>query len=171
MRYIARKSLQSHGPFRAVVAHSFGAMVASALLRENPADFRLAVSVSGVFGSDTLLEGFRNITGASQTVIDAFLRYIESVDNAPFDAYCGTRLVPGIQITALIVHDRKDRDVPHSEAERYLKTWPGAEPLFTEGAWAISAPYAKVIERCVDAIVSSATSARDQRVSVICSDN
>ncbi len=133
MSEICAELLRAHAPFQGLVAHSFGAMVAGALLKQQPRAVARVVLISGVFGSDTLLRGFQAVTGASDGVIAAFLAHVERVQKHSYWDYSGENLGPSEPVRTLVVHDRHDREISPREAERYLAHWPGAEPYWTRG--------------------------------------
>jgi pimeloyl-ACP methyl ester carboxylesterase len=133
MAEIAGRILRERGPFRGLVAHSFGAMVAGSVLRQHPGAVGRVILISGVFGSDTLLQGFQAVTGASDRVLAAFVDHVERVQKHSYWDYSGENLGPSRPVPTLLIHDQLDREVPPREAERYLAHWPGAELIWTRG--------------------------------------
>lgn len=130
---IARQVAERRGPVVAVVAHSFGALVAARYLQQVPDGARCVAIIGGVYSSDTLLEGFRRITGASDRVLRQVVSRTERAVGGRWSELSGESMVPGQRLPALIIHDRDDREVPVTEGERYGAEWKGATLELTEG--------------------------------------
>ncbi|MFF2621978.1 alpha/beta fold hydrolase [Oerskovia jenensis] len=110
-----------HGPFRAVVGHSLGALAALTAARTSVRTGRVAV-VSGVGGPDAFLAEFARefrLDDATRTQLEARFHARLGEDRhsvaARYDAVAHP--LPG-DTELLVVHDRGDRRMPDDDARR-----------------------------------------------------
>lgn len=127
------------GRVAAVVAHSLSAMATTmALSAAGREDGVWADRVAVVAGSATLAAtterwcAARHLDDDARAVFRSGMaaRFGEDL----WDRTAGDRLAAGLgSVPALVVHDRRDEEVPLVEAERLATAWPGARMLVTEG--------------------------------------
>ncbi|GJF32301.1 alpha/beta hydrolase [Kitasatospora sp. NE20-6] len=110
-----------HGPFEAVVAHSFGVSAAFLALREGVPAGRL-VAVSGVAEFRFLVDGFRQQLGLADRLERELTRRIERVlfpaEEALWERFDATHRPAEITPRILVVHDQDDDVVPIGQAHR-----------------------------------------------------
>ena len=119
------------GPLAGVVGHSFGAGAAAiALHRGLPAP--RAVLVSGPASLVSVLERWARGYGLPERDIPRFLRLVGRKVGEPLQSLDLIDLAAGLTTPALIVHDRKDKEIPVADALALAAVWPGAKTLITE---------------------------------------
>lgn len=126
-----RKVGRDLGPLAAVVAHSFGGAITTLAL-ERGLDAKAVVLIASPSSIDDVLRRFGKLTGLSDAAMRAFRMALErqtAVKLADVEIF---ERVAGIQVPALIAHDRGDREVPFQDAERLAARWPQATLLATE---------------------------------------
>jgi pimeloyl-ACP methyl ester carboxylesterase len=123
------------GKFDAVIAHSFGALIASYALvkRHLPPPSRLVY-----FGAfNRLLESlprFQVLAKLPDEVIDGLQRMIGgNFGEAVLDEIVNDKLVRQIHIPALMFHDRSDNVTPVEDSRAIANAWPEARYIETNG--------------------------------------
>jgi pimeloyl-ACP methyl ester carboxylesterase len=126
---------QHEGPFQAVIAHSFGTLIASyALVERNfPPPARLVY-----FGAfNRLLDSlprFQAQAGLPDEVMDGFREMLyENFPRGVLEAITNESLTPRIPIPALMFHDRADNVTPVEDSRAVARVWSGAQLIETEG--------------------------------------
>ena len=70
----------------------------------------------------------------SKTEEEAFIRLIEErLGKDVWEPSTGNRILPGLNVPALLFHDRQDRDVPIEHGIAIARAWPGARLVKTSG--------------------------------------
>ncbi len=130
---ILRRIQAREGEFHAVVAHSYGGVVAAHALREG---LRAGCLLGLAMPADArrLVER----TAVSLALPAAALAEFDRLVAARFGSHWWQRISPinnvaSLGIPGMLVHDRRDRIVPVAEAERLHRCWPGSRLLLTEG--------------------------------------
>ncbi|GAB3271890.1 hypothetical protein GCM10027449_07960 [Sinomonas notoginsengisoli] len=126
-----------HGPFRAVVAHSFGSLAALVAISEGLVADR-AVTVSGMGDADHLVASFATAAGLGPTAAAAlrerFARRIFPLEPDVYGRFSAVRHPLPESVPLLVVHDVADRRVPSTEAGRLVAANAGhASQLSTRG--------------------------------------
>lgn len=123
------------GKFDAIIAHSFGTLVASyALVKRNfPQPSRLVY-----FGSfNRLLDSlprFQVLAGLPDTIIEGLRGMIyENFGQAVLDAIANETLTPQINIPALMFHDTEDNVTPVEDSRAIANVWKSARYTETKG--------------------------------------
>jgi pimeloyl-ACP methyl ester carboxylesterase len=127
-----RKVARDLGPLAGIVAHSFGGAVTT-LAIERGMDVRAVVLVSSPSSVADVLARFGRMLGLGTRAMQAFRRGLEhrtGLKLADLEIY---ERAARLRVPALIVHDRDDRDVPFSDAERLAARWPTATLVATGG--------------------------------------
>lgn len=124
------------GPAYAVVAHSGGATAVSVALQDGLPVARL-VFVSPLADPMSYSDMFAGLLGLGPRTRDRFRRRMEQMvgrDIAVLDLPgSARRAAPGELPPLLVIHDRADRAVPHTDGEAIAAAWPGATMRRTDG--------------------------------------
>jgi len=126
-----RKVGRDVGPIAAIVAHSFGGAITTLAL-ERGLDARAVVLISSPSSIRDVLRRFEELIGLSAAGARAFRATIERQTRVKLADVEIFERVARLQVPALIVHDRGDREVPFHDAERLAARWPGATLVATE---------------------------------------
>jgi len=89
------------------------------------------VSISAPTTMDFIINRFCSIVGACEKTKKGLIRQIEVILQGPYEQESLTQLATEFYQKGLIVHDRKDRMVPYSQAEEFSSAWPSARLLDT----------------------------------------
>ena len=127
-----RKVGRDLGPLAAVVAHSFGGAVTTLAL-ERGLDARAAILLASPSSIDDVIRRFGQLTGLRGQAMRAFRQAIERQTGVKLADVEIFERVATLQVPALIVHDRADREVPFHDAERLAARWPQSTLLATDG--------------------------------------
>lgn len=143
---------------RGVIAHSLGAAAATIALGGG-----LALERAVLIGAPTevgpYFHGFVGRYGRPhdvQRLERRIERRIERRLGMRFAELSLPQRVRGLDLPALVIHDRVDTEVPYAEAERLVEAWPGARLLTTTGFghWKILRQ-PEVVERAVSFVSDS----------------
>jgi len=119
------------GPFAAVVAHSFGgAATMLALHRGFPA--QRAVIIACPSSLRCALWRCAGHWRMSDADISLVLECVEDVIGEPLENLGAETIARALNQSALIIHDRKDDEVPLSDGLVIAASWTGARMLVTE---------------------------------------
>lgn len=123
---------QASGPVAGAIAHSFG-MPATARAMQQGLLLPRLVAIAAPACADFLLRRFAHLLDIPDSVIAAMRARIERNFGMDIFARLSTEaMLAGQTLPGLIIHDRGDRDVPHTHAERLREAWPSAKLLLTE---------------------------------------
>jgi pimeloyl-ACP methyl ester carboxylesterase len=125
-----RKVGRDLGPLAAVIAHSFGGAVTTLAL-ERGLEAKAVVLIASPSSIHDVLHRFGQLTGLSGPAMQAFRQAIERLTGVRLADVEIFERVARLQVPALIVHDRHDREVPFEDAERLAARWPRATLLAT----------------------------------------
>ena len=126
-----------HGPFHAVVGHSFGSLAALVAVAEGLSAGRVA-TVAGMADADhrrASVAGARGLDAAAAAARrERFARRIVPGQANVYGRFSAVRHPLPASVPLLVVHDADDRRVPATEALRLIDAHPGhAELLITQG--------------------------------------
>lgn len=149
------------GPVEAVIGHSFGA---GAVARSLATGLKVnkVVLISPPANLRWMADSFYSMLDLSPRIqrgIEARINrdYGESI----WQDVSADYNLRGSSIPGLIFHDRGDRDIPFSQAERIADAWPAAQLIATDGLGHRRILRNRdVIETCVEFIRSPATQSR-----------
>ena len=117
---------------RAAIGHSFGgASLALALHRGLPLD--AAVLIGAPRTPRSFLDPFCASLGLGEATRDGVQRRIERAVGIPMDELDLPRFAGAIAVPALVVHDRRDAEVPFEHGAAIAAAWSGARLLPTDG--------------------------------------
>jgi pimeloyl-ACP methyl ester carboxylesterase len=119
------------GPFHAVIGHSLGgAAAAFALSRGLRA--KKAVLISAPSDAEAETRRFARALWLPEAARAAMQRAIEEDEGVRMSELRASALAPTLRQSALLIHDRRDREVPVKALSDY-DAWPGAQVMTTEG--------------------------------------
>ncbi len=126
-----------HGPARAVVAHSMGALSALLAIRDGWVATERLVLIAPPSGIPDLLVRLRGELGLGARTTRRLVERVRlRTGYAPDEldlVTIATSLDRRDRPELLVVHDLLDREVPHAPSARLVHSWPGAELLTTAG--------------------------------------
>jgi pimeloyl-ACP methyl ester carboxylesterase len=148
------------GPLAGVVAHSFGG-AATTLAIERGLDVRSVVLISSPTSVHDVIGRFAVLVGLRDRSLTAFREALEQQNGVSLREVEIYERASRLQVPALIIHDRDDREVPFHDAERLTARWPGAHFYPTEGlGHRRILKDEDVIRRAVEFVTNVAPSAR-----------
>ncbi|ATY12790.1 alpha/beta hydrolase [Amycolatopsis sp. AA4] len=131
----ARAVAAKYGPFRAVVAHSFGGLCAYHALRTGvPADRLVTIGAVCDFGYLPVL--FTGRLGLGGKVADDLRRRSEQYfapEEDIWNRFSATYRADEAKWPLLVIHDDKDKEIHVSQGRKIAETYPRAEFLETSG--------------------------------------
>ena len=109
-------------PINALVGHSFGAITnAYAIdLANNSAQLKKVNKLVLIAGPNRLADIFASFIQTMQLpeiILEIFHQKLKSIAKRSIDSMTTTKFLRAFQGQILVIHDHKDRVVPHSEAE------------------------------------------------------
>ena len=120
-------------PLHGVIGHSFGAVCTLNAIHHGLAPQRV-VAISAPASIDFLLDSFAAQLEIPATVMAVHRRLMEARFGADlWKQFSPTEIARGLDIPALLVHDRDDHDVPWQEGEALVRAWPGTTWHLTQG--------------------------------------
>ncbi|MGD8402496.1 MAG: alpha/beta hydrolase [Anaerolineales bacterium] len=123
------------GPFEAVIAHSFGTLITSYVLvnRDFPPPSRLIYLGSFNRLMDSLPR-FQVLSGLPDAIIDRLRDMIyTNFGKDVLDAIWNEKMTQGIDIPALMFHDKVDNVTPIKDSRAIARVWKNANLVETEG--------------------------------------
>jgi pimeloyl-ACP methyl ester carboxylesterase len=120
------------GP-HAIFAHSFGCAAVLLAHRRGGVDAARNVFVSPNAVVADAVRSFARAISLDDADRVAFQARVEARGGVPFAALGLDWLAGGRDAGLLVIHDRSDREVPLSHAERLVAAWPGAQLVTTDG--------------------------------------
>ena len=121
-----------YGPLQAVVAHSMGAAATTVALSRG-LEAQHVVFVAPPVNPEQWLPQIAGQLGLGDEVARRTRDRIERRFAFRFEEVHVEALAPQMEVPLLLVHDRKDADVPYEESARMAQAWPGATLLTTSG--------------------------------------
>ena len=120
------------GPFHAVVAHSMGAGSA-ALAASFGLDVRRMVLMAPPSGVQEYIDILTKMFGLDSETLTNMVNKLEQELRIPVENLHLPDRVRGFTLPVLVVHDRKDREIPLEKGLAIADAWPNAELLVTNG--------------------------------------
>jgi len=120
------------GGFYAIIGHSFGGVAAALAVSEGVKAEKLA-TIGTPASMEFVFDQFASIINASGSSIEKLTYYIEHLAQRRIDEFSLTNIVTKLNQPGLIIHDKNDREVSHTEALALAKQWTGSELVVTEG--------------------------------------
>ncbi|CAM3447098.1 alpha/beta fold hydrolase [Mycobacterium frederiksbergense] len=126
--------IRTHGPARAIVAHSLGAK-AAALALSGGAEIERLVFLAPMGDFDFYLDMFAERHGFGPRVRDGLHRRLAERIEMPLHetdlGVIGAKLESPTPL--LVIHDPDDPDAPYRFSAQFIGDWPGAELVTTRG--------------------------------------
>ncbi len=124
--------VRAYGAPAAIVGHSLGAATTAWAIRDGlPSPSRLAL-IAPTVGPVPYIGSMARMLGFTDRTRQAMLRQVEAMLNRPMGDFDVVTAGNGMPPT-LIIHDRRDKEVPLAEAERIAAAWPSARLETTDG--------------------------------------
>lgn len=128
-----RAAARRHGPLAGVVGHSVGGAAAYLAVADGVETDALAV-IGSPANLEDMVRLFTGMLGLSERSVAALRRRMEDRYGFGWDDARAERVLPALAaVRGLVVHDRRDREVPFAQAEINARHWPGAALVATEG--------------------------------------
>ncbi|WP_063775816.1 alpha/beta fold hydrolase [Streptomyces odonnellii] len=128
LRAVIRQLHRDHGPFEAVVAHSFGVLATFFALRDG-VEARRVVGIGGVTEFGHILDGFRAGLGVRERVVDELRRRIERTlfpgEPELWPRFDATYRPEELDAAVLLFHDEHDDMVPLSQSRALVGAYEG----------------------------------------------
>ncbi len=121
-----------HGPFAAVIAHSFGVPCVVHATKQG-LQTQVLVSLSAPSGFNSLINHFARYLRLPTHMRNHIEQRLRSYIGADFWKQFADYYVPHQVARSLLIHDQDDHVVPLSEAQQLFPHWPGAEFMITAG--------------------------------------
>lgn len=121
-----------YGRAAAVIGHSMGGGAAAIALTEGLLAER-AVLIAPAADLRAALDRFGRFVRLPVRLCDRVSNVLEAETQIRFASLLMHPQVVRLSQPALIIHDLEDADVPWEEGERYVRYWPGARLLSTDG--------------------------------------
>jgi pimeloyl-ACP methyl ester carboxylesterase len=123
----------THGPARAIVAHSLGAK-AVALAAAQGASVGRLVFLAPMGDFALYLDLFAHRHGFGPSIREGLRRRLDQRLGMPLFDTDIPRVAPRTNYPPLLlIHDPEDPDSPYSTSDRIIEAWPGAQLLTTRG--------------------------------------
>ncbi|MEW5941527.1 MAG: alpha/beta fold hydrolase, partial [Chloroflexota bacterium] len=126
---------EKEGPFEAIIAHSFGTLIASYALVERNFTTPAKLVYFGAF--NRLLESlprFQVLANLPDEIIDGLRNMIyENFGKDTLDAIANETLTPQINVPALMFHDAADNVTPVEDSRAIARVWKNARYIETTG--------------------------------------
>ncbi|MFN3202359.1 MAG: alpha/beta hydrolase [Bradymonadia bacterium] len=120
------------GPVHGLVAHSMGAAATSVAIAQG-LDVERLVYIAPPENPERYLHSAARWLGFDERVATLAKLRLESRYGLRFDQARGSNLTGQFTAPLLVIHDAGDEDVPHTEGERLVASWPGARLMTTQG--------------------------------------
>jgi pimeloyl-ACP methyl ester carboxylesterase len=121
-----------HGPFQAMLTHSFGGPCAAVALTSKALDVKQLVCIAPPSRTDGLIDFFSPAINLPKRATLALKHSVE--DEFGTDVWQRTSMrenVKQLTMPALVIHDKDDKEVPWTEGQAVASAWPGAELVLT----------------------------------------
>lgn len=120
------------GPYEAIIAHSFGAGC-SVLSAARGLKVKKIILAAGPSRYELVVKGYLDIIKLNAKARNYFLDSLAEKVKLPVEQMNVGVIGNKLPITAMVVHDTEDKEVPFTAAEHIKKNWPSIEFLATTG--------------------------------------
>lgn len=120
------------GQVHAVVAHSLGASATTMALSRG-LEVARAVYIAPPENPGDYLFRAAEYLGFSRRAAQSAQALMEKRFGVPFQDAKGTQLASELDVPLLVIHDLRDREVPHDDGQRLAAAWPGSQLMTTNG--------------------------------------
>ena len=129
---ILRDLSTEYGRFQAIVAHSLGAVASARALTAGTTANRL-VTIGAPATMEHLLEGFAQAVPATDRSLTFLKSHLVTLADQGIEEFSLLTHYPNLPTPTLTIHDRQDKSVAFSQAERLIDSNPKAKLIATEG--------------------------------------
>ncbi|MBI5108378.1 MAG: alpha/beta fold hydrolase [Rhodocyclales bacterium] len=119
------------GPVHALIGHSMGAAVAAMVMSRRPDKVGCGVLIAPPASLTESTHRIANVLGWQKALTAAVQRRIEYRFGTAWSEFEAERSAGSQQL--LVIHDRKDREVPFTDGMRHVHAWPRARLFETSG--------------------------------------
>lgn len=124
----------SHGPFHALISHSFGVPASLNAVRLGAEFEKLVMISSGFFELEPTFEAFIGLFRLDEKeYTKRMFKLGESIYGTSAEEFAPSQFAGRIETEALILHCEDDREVPKDIAERLHEEMPNSQLHLTEG--------------------------------------
>lgn len=120
------------GPYHTIIAHSFGAGC-SVLSAARGLDVKKIVLVSGPSRYELVVKYYLDAFKLSAKSRTHFLNSLAKKVKLPVEAMNVGVIGNALSISAMVIHDKDDKEVPLRAAEEIKMNWPSVELVITSG--------------------------------------
>ncbi len=124
---------KTFGPFEAVVGHSMGGISALNAVGSHGLKTKKLVTVGIPDSIKKIFYQFAEVMGLGPGIAEKNIEYLSKVYGMDIDKISGSYNARLTHIPVLVVHDKNDKEVPHTEALSIIEQLPHGKLLLTEG--------------------------------------
>ncbi|MEJ2636548.1 MAG: alpha/beta hydrolase [Calditrichia bacterium] len=119
------------GEFFAIIAHSFGGVVAAFAIRGGVRTEKL-ITIGSPASMKYIFDDFEKKLMASSDLMERFALEIERIARMPVSEMSPERIAAGFSSPGLVIHDRNDKEVDLHQALRLHANWKRSRLMLTE---------------------------------------
>lgn len=119
------------GGFHAVIAHSFGGVVAAFAIRQGVRTARL-ITIGSPASMKYIFDDFQKKLKGSAGLMERFALAIERIARMPVSEMSPERIAAGFSQPGLVIHDRNDKEVDFHQALKLHANWKRSRLMLTE---------------------------------------
>jgi pimeloyl-ACP methyl ester carboxylesterase len=129
---VVNETVKKHGVPLAIIAHSFGCMVAALAIRQYQLPVKKLITISCPTDSHYLVAGFAMHFRLNQKVMAQFdHRLMKQFGQDVYEKTSADKNLAGLPVELLAIHDKNDRIVSWQQTEKLVKAIPQAEAYYT----------------------------------------
>lgn len=129
-----RAVIKQVGPVYGIISHSFGAASTMMMLAWEP---DVTVEKLVIIGTPSdlvdVIGRFAVFMRLPDQVVQKMHQWVEARDERPIEAFSVRAVARFLKIPTLVIHDRRDREIPFSDAQAIAAGWSQATLIATEG--------------------------------------
>ncbi|MGD8926162.1 MAG: alpha/beta hydrolase [Thioalkalispiraceae bacterium] len=124
--------VKKYGVPEAIIAHSFGCLVAALSIKELKLPIKKLVMISSPTDSNYLITGFANHFRLNEKVMTLFNKKLrQQFGNDVYERISADKNLKDLPLKLLVIHDKQDRIVLWRQSEKLARAIPGAETYYT----------------------------------------
>ena len=130
---VVNEIIKKYGAPRAIIAHSFGCMVAALAMRKYQLTINKLVTISCPTDTRFLIAGFAIHFRLNEKVMKRFnARLCKDFGDDLYTRTAADKNLKQVDTNLLVVHDKEDRIVNWRQGEKLAKAIPGSQTYYTE---------------------------------------
>lgn len=127
------KSIEKNvGGFHAIIGHSLGGTAAGYAIAGGVQSDRL-ITICSPTTIEFIFDSFARQINASKTTMRRLAKFLEDFTGKKSKDYSFTNFASHINMPGLIIHDKHDKEILHSQAWALHKNWRKSQLVLTEG--------------------------------------